>query len=480
MSKYRWCSWLFVLLVSLSACQKPSTAGKSQDAELLPAVKQILQAPRQLDPQMLKQDVAVGLLTLDAPQGVDYLAAGSKMVLHNHDLAQQRLKAGMMSGKMQGPAAVYNGQPPLQFDDLIHGEKYRIPCRSNRMLDNYHCARQIIENQAKLTVLARQNQLLLTRYEQIKQLPHWGAYLYNVDDPLPVYQLVMDLSILRFSEGLIAIHAGRADEGFALMSSEMAFIRRMMQQDGTLIGKMVSVRICMDNLSILSSMLDQPSMQPYLNDPRLSALLAPLTEAQQTGMLSALETERNMNLSTLYLSGGTPADEQYDRNAVANIAYQMWQPVLKQASLNMDKASQAYLTEKGLPPLAAEMKRVLDQELASRKAQGKPLSEMGKKILDLSIAPGFESYFRRWYDMQAYLALVRAKQQLFDAGSADVTASLQQLGSSGRNPYTQRPFVWHADKRFLSTDWLDSVNGSKGQMQQMNVLLALPGDQPSQ
>lgn len=480
MSKRRWCSLLLVLLVSLSACQKPFAAEKTQDVELSPMVKKILLTPRKLDPQLLKQDVSVGLLALNAPQGVDYLAAGSRMVLHNYDLAQQRLKAGEMAGKALGPEDVYGGQPPLQFNDLVHGEKYQIPCRSNRALDNYHCAKQMIDDQAKLSVLVQQNQELLTRYEQIKQLPHWGAYFYSIDDPLPAYLPQMNLGALRFSEGIIAIHEGRADEGFALLSSEMAFLRRMAQQEGTLIGKMISIRLFVDNLSILSSMLDLPSMRPYLNDPRLLALLAPLTEVQQTGMQPALETERSMNLLMLYIGAGG-ADvglgegAVYERNAVTNIAYEMWMPVLGQASLDMGKASQAYQAEKGLPPLGAAMKRVFDRELAAAEAQGRPLSEMGRKILDPSAQSNIQAYFGRWYDMQAYLALVRAKQQILqaDIGPAEVTAYLQKLGPDGRNPYTQKPFVWHADKGLLSTDRLDQANGFEGQTQEMNVLLTL-------
>lgn len=433
-------------------------------------------------------------MAITAPQGIDYMEAGAKAIYEN----QARLREGLstqdfsiFSSTASSPENYYDGREPLQMDMKINDSPYTFACRD---LQNNQCIAETLANKEAIAALIQQNAILIERYLTISQLPYYSvdSYFYGVADIIPSYQTVIQSSDLRLAQAIIAFNSGHVDEGFTLLTQERAFAQRMLEEDKALIGKMIAIRMIYTQFNTLSNLLGTPVMQAYLDDVRLQALLAPLSDKAQRGLATAFETERNMGLYLFYALTGPqaleiqtitepnastqPTQEQidnyaahYNRYISTKFVFLQWQPYIEQASLNMEEVSQQYVTNQLQVPYEAT-----EKQLAALLAL--PGNEIGNILLETA-APNPQIHLHRFYDVQTYMALVNLKRQIINAkiSTNDVTAFLEEAGAMANNPYTQRSFDWDAQNHLLSAPWL-SVQGShnpKGETQ-MHVFINTP------
>ncbi|MGL4667137.1 MAG: hypothetical protein ACRCWR_04325, partial [Saezia sp.] len=438
------------------------------------------------DLEVLKQDVYVGLLAFSAPEGADYMAIGSQVVLNNFKLLEQALSVQQGSTWVADtPQKHYAGQEPVFFEQKIGTQYYEFPCLN---LQTHDCAAQITEND--ITTLISNNKVLMERYLQVIQLPYYNDYLYGVSDPMP--EFVGFFSHLRLGQAVLAFKGGRADEGFAILQSEMAFAKRALAHNNGLISKMVAVRGLYTNYHVISSLIDMPEFQSYLADERLQALMQPLTPEEQKGFAHGFENERNRVLYEIYMLGNTLTPQAltlmeerfseifgqdmdlsdslkrsrelantgaaHNYFASSSIYYLMMSKPIERASLSLADVSVLHM-QGSLPAVQAEMLDVLErQNQLWVEENGETSNMLGAVLLREGVVSG-DTYINRFYDVQVYMALVNVKYEVARARikADEMPEFLTALGVLANNPYTQEPFVWDAQNRVLSTTWVEGT-----------------------
>ncbi len=419
-----------------------SCSTHEQENTLLPEVAEIVLNTPQPVPPNLKQDVFVALLTLDAPESADYINIGSQVVQTNFEAHKRSIQTQTPREASDSPARHYGNKETLDFNLNINGDDYSFPCAEPEASE---CASKTLTDKKTIaTLVHNSNSVLITRYHRLKQLPEYGSYYYGAEDPLPNYGVLMRLSHLQVAQAIIAFGKGDGDTGFALLSAEMAFARRMLNQDETLIGKMIAITLLNSQITAISSLLDLPQMHAYLNDHRLQDLFTPLTEAEQKTMAGALTFERNVHLFLLY-THVVDNKALYNRYATTNTEYLRRQADIQRASLTMAETSNLYIQGK-LPPLDEEVALLVEQFPLSND------NSVGKVMID-SDRPSFEPYIQRLYDLQSHIALAQIKYQIVQAAIPvkTIPAFLQKQSEQAKNPLTRQLFEWDTQTHMLST-----------------------------
>lgn len=461
-------SALAVLLVfQTSAIAAPDSAASA--SALLPEVAEIIFYPKLLDETELKQDVYVGLLAMSAPEGADYMAIGSQIVLHNFNNLQKAIEAlddKLMLENAAYASKYYGEKPPLNFNLTVEGVEFQFPCKD---LYAYECATDTLNQKIAIAEIIDNNATLISRYLRITKLPNYGVYFYGAADPLPFYQDVVQLSYLRLAQALMAFDAGNVNQGFTLLEEEMAFSKRMLAEDQTLIGQMLAIRRLYTTYHVISVAMDMSVVREHMGDKRLSSLLSPLTLTEQTGMARAFMTERNFGLYGFYTLkekdlGVVLTSLFYDRNVTANIHYLMLEPLIERASLSLADVSKL-VQQNQLTDVGPAMQAIRDEQFALSEQNGELYNSIGKALIQSGLAD-WSVYLNRLYDVQIYGAMVNAKLQILqaDVKADDVSEFVQNGGAAMRNPYTQKPFEWSASTHTLKTPWLPGVVGEETHM----------------
>ncbi|MGL4667910.1 MAG: hypothetical protein ACRCWR_08265 [Saezia sp.] len=474
---------------AIFSAQAAENRAVEDTSRLLPEVADIVLNLKAPDPADLKQNVYMGLLAFDAPQGMDPVEIGAQVLINNFAQFEKAMQAHTETDRnfWDWPSKHYGGdgrEVKVNFD--ISGEQYRYACR---FLDVTDCVERTLAQKADILELIQRepNAMLIQRYLQIRQLPQYKAYLFTVYDSIPLYQAYTSLSSLRLAQAIFAFDEGRVDAGFALLTEEMAFAKRVLREDNQLIGKMIALVMLGDNYHTLSVLMGTAQMKPYLQDKRLLALLAPLSEQEQRAMQSALESERNSWLYTFNMLNTSTMGEgvslrsgevktssvlaqavfaaDYDRYSTINMAYKIWQPVIERAGMSMNEIANLYAQGK-LDDLSVVQKKVLEEQFAlaaeARKSNPQlPANLNGRVLLDMVFpsSSSWEGYLQRFYDLQTYALLVSAKHQVISQGvkASEVGAFLKQMGVAAQNPITREPFMWDAGAGTISTPWLSKV-----------------------
>ena len=487
------------LCISLAAFSVHASQANAEEgaSRLLPEAAAIVLDLKAPELDELKQNVYVGLLAIGAPEGMDYMEIGAQVVLNNYSLFKQAMdtRSVVDMEKFDSPSKHYGNKPALKWDsgkDRIH---FPYACRR---LDAPDCIGEVLAKKEQLSALMKKeaNITLMQRYKKILGLPHYQAHYYTLSDPLPQYQYQVTFSCMRLTQALFAFDEGNVDAGFELLGEEMAATKRMLRENESLIGHTIAVVMLYPHYHTISVLMDTPQMKPYLQDPRLLALLAPLTIEEQKALSRSFTIERNNSLYSVYmldanssLSGidqqeilslldklspalsetekrdflnrleQSDAASDYDRHGTVNMFYRIWEPVLQRAGMSTEEVTHLY-TQNRLENLqeAAEKsyQKQLVREIEVRKNNPRiPLNITGRILTDIP-SVGFESSLQRFYDVQSYILLVNAKHQILSRGleSSEVEPFLKSAGKATQNPMTGERFAWDATAGTLSTDWL--------------------------
>lgn len=450
--------------------------------EPLPQVAEILHPPKP-DAAVLRQDVYAGLLAINAPEGVDFMAAGSRIAQDNYARLEQMFATQNINLKAPEITSYYDGRARQELDLMVGGERFAFPCTN---LQAHDCVAQTLAQKAAIHTLVANNAAALDRYLQVTSLPYYGTYLYTASDYLPSYQYVTILSSLRLAQAMEVFEAGDAAQGFVILEQERAFSDRMLAHDRTLIGQMIAIRRLYNYFHVVNALMDMSFMQEHIATKRFTTLLAPLTDEQQKGMVGALMSERDFGIQMFYalnketamdqvsllMGEHTPSSDidkalfaqQYDGNATSNIYYLSFQPAIERASLTLPQVSELFRQGR-LTQTSEQMAAVMQQQFALADQSNAPGNMVGRILVETAL-PSMDDYLGRLYDVQVYMALVNAKQRMLWAGvdtqnAEAVNAFLQKLEAQGLNPYTQQPFAWDAATHLLSTPWVDKTASAR-------------------
>ena len=468
---------LSILCLGLTTLTANATESIVEDGKtrLLPDVANIVFNIETPSPQYLKQNVYSGLLAIDAPEGMDPLDIGTQVITNNFSQLKQAISThtNIDDKKYDNPEKHYGDKKRLVGNFKINDTNYQYTCAKLNATD---CIGTTLANKENIQALMTQgnNAKLMQRYMEIRALPHDTAYMLTAYDYVPMYGYQVQLSNIRLAQTLFAFNEGNANTAFNLLGEEMAAAKRILREDENLIGHMVAINMLYTGYHTISELIDNPAMQPYLQDPRLLTLLTPLNEQEQKALAKPFENERNFGLRELYMfNGDTTSNENeliklinktifaanYDRYATVNIAYKSWQPTIERASTPMNEVAKLYAQGKLEDLAEADKKAIKTQatlEEEARKANPNiPPNVIGYNLID-SASFNTENYLQRLYDLQGYILLVNAKHQIVSKGlkSDEIDVYLKQAGATAQNPITREPFTWDAHTGTLSTPWL--------------------------
>lgn len=458
---------LWVMAVA-AACSF-SVAAQEQKTELLPQVQAILYPEKPSD-DYLKQDIFAGLLAFDAPQGMDYMAIGGRVIQSNFENYMQSVRERKnISPKIAIASDYYEGKTPETLMLEVNGQPYSFPCLS-RLDDD--CVEQTLAQKEMINKVIEQNPILMQRYEALKQLPHYSSYTYTTNDPFPAFQPLFRIREMILAQAIFAIEEGNVEQGLAILEQERAFDEKVFLSDAGLIDKMVTLRHWLMQVHITGVLLDYPAMKPYLATLRLQRLLAPLSTEQQKGIAKAFAHDFDTSTRTVNQmshdafvasldSKEFPEGKawNFNPNKTFNLSFLMLEPLLKRASMPIHEVSQFVLSGQATD-VNDDMLKILHEESQKMGVQD---NNLGIAVLERYMPGIYHNYSERFYDAQVFLALVNAKRCLLAAqvdlqDEAAVNAFLAGLGEQGRNPYDQKPFKWRHQERMLGTDILNAMS----------------------
>ncbi len=461
----------FSTIILAALLSSPLITVAAPKTELLPEVAAILQVQKP-DEALLKQDGYVGLIAINAPEGMDYMAIGSRAVLESLQALQQALvKHNKEWGDMDSDdiAKYYRGKEPLKTPRFSYNNNL-FPCGE---LDNHDCIAEILALKEDIAADARLFAKLMRRYLEIQKMPYLKAYGNTLDGAVPDFDTVLFLTRLRVDEAVLAFDAEKINEGFDLLSQEMRFIKSLLTLESEITDAVFATAILFHHYHVISELLDIPLLHPYLNDERLTGLLHPLTQQEQKAISNVVKYRRNdmvlgsfayndkllqqqleeakvNNLLPDPLADLQKLAEQIDRKKLANITYLSFRPTIDSAAIPIHEAVSLQTWEShremAIPVLEAQFALPENAANSSEKA-----------FLMESISVGYVNELIRFYNLQIYQAMVQTKLRLLQSGidtgnAAAVTAFLAD--AELRNPYTHQPFNWDPDQRMIWTQRL--------------------------
>ena len=518
--------YIITLATTVALCFTPAIlsaqTGTGQGAQhdipqdkLLPEVAQILLHRKAPTTEALKQDVYAGLIALHEPEGADYMSIGAQIITCQFNSYQKTIAAQNDTIFEACPNMEYIYKPSLKIDLKVQGEDLHFPCKT---LNAQNCVEQTLARKDDYVSLIQKNAVLLERYAATMQLPNYHSYFFDIKGGMPPFHYMVRLSELRLVQAVIAFHQEDTDTGFKLLTEEIQFAKRSLTHNTTLIGKMIALAQLYTSYHTLSTLLDSPFMQPYLQDKRLLTLLALPNQDEQTA-IAHLENEQNYTLYFSYTlslealdmyidppiqvegiydeifsqayhkelaaSGMTPKQflhTHYNRYATTNMTYAYWQTISNRMALNFEELAAIYDHNDhklpDLPPPVLPKKNLTDSNSI------KQLSDnfIGEGLLTREINP-WDEYSKRFYDSQVYIHLVNFKHQIISAKlkANEVNAFIQKAGQAAQHPITREPFTWDESTLTLSTPWIAGNlpvggrgNGIYPTMESMSVYIPLP------
>lgn len=441
-----------------------STILAESKTELLPEIKEILEV--KFDEKNMGQNAYVALLAIDAPDGLDYKEIGKKVVIANNKQIREAIAKQDVNLIEKGinPKNYFQDKPDLSVNMIIEGEAYKFPCSQ---LDNHQCLAQLIIKQAEIEQLFTSNKVLLTRYSEVIKLPEFNTPPMIANTYTPSFSTVLNLSRLRLSEAVFLINKGEVEAGLDILQQDVTFAKRILIGKSALIDQMIASRQLLTTYHVISELLDSSQLTNQLNNPKLLALLKPLSVQEQQGLANAFAIERNQilyHLATYTLEqseielgkawlekeiGVSNLILSYDRNATLNMYYQKVEPAIKMAKITLPNASENYLDHlKDKPQRVALTGKEIYQQYGND-------NFIGRVLVELAL-PDPKRYVERFYNLNNYLTLVNTKLHIKQANISkeQMPDFLVKLGEKAKNPYSKQSFVWNADTQTLSSEWL--------------------------
>lgn len=422
--------------------------GNSLHETLNPKVAEIVHNSLLLDESTMEQNIYVALLGLAVPCE-EYVAIAKQVILNNAEKMRQAINAADET-KMQPLDEVgnyYSAEQELIFSTHSLGKDYLLPCQE---LSNFHCLTDIVKQELALKKRIADNKVLLERYQYISTLPYYRGYYQTITSPSPRYDLLIKLSDLRLAQAVFFIHNQQVSEGFKLLNDEMAFYKKMLAGEDTLIGPMIAIKRLFLLYHLIAELIDSPLLANELESDKVKSLMMPLTVIEQQSVARSLAIERNgwiYQFLTLINDDHLPLWRiLYDRNACANKAYQQFLKPIELAQITIPEATPLPVKE---PKQQFTFKKLIQEKglFFLRNYYGEILLDTGRI--------SYASYSNRLYNLEIYRYLVSIKWQMKQKKLKPIEVNAWLASQPVTNPYTHQPIYWDAKKQCLMTDWAD-------------------------
>lgn len=450
------------LIAAISLVTVQAIAGE-QTTPLLPEAAKVFEI--NIDEQTMDNNAYVALQGLEAPIGLDYKAIGKAYTLAKIKKEQQAIQ------QIKQPPSIkintfYQGKQPIDRINRESIAKIGLPCYN---LINLHCVKESLAKQTALQEALAQNKVLLERYQQIIKLPNYNTYYVSIAET-PAYEIRV-LQQIHLLQAIELIDKGNIEQGLGILQQEIDFSKRILQDKESWIDYSIAITRLLDAYHVVSELLDSPKLANHLTDPKLLALLKPLTiQEQQTILINQFKSYRNLIMVDLYFKNEQLVKQEFeeyaddkikdymkkhnipikfDRNRAINMLYQSYQPII-------EKITDALPNAKEIEQSLIFKKEDRNYDIAyydnlykNYGTENFITALYGAKDIKLSASNA------RLYNLQSYLTLINVKLQIKQAAiSKDkVPAFLVKLEEQTKNPYIKQPFYWDAEKQILAIDW---------------------------
>lgn len=450
------------LIAAISLVTMPAIAAE-QTTPLLPEVAKVFEIT--IDEQTIDNNAYVALRGLEAPIGLDYKAIGKAYTLaqiKQKQQATQQIKR-LPSIKI---SAFYQGKQAINDIDRESVAKVGFPCYN---LVNLHCVKESLAKQTELQkALAQnipQNKVLLERYQQILELPNYDTYDISIA-ATPAYEIKF-LQQIRLLQAIELIDKGNVEQGLGILQQEIDFSKRILQTKHTWLEYSSGIIRLSDAYHVVSELLDSSKLANHLTDPKLLALLKPLTiQEQQTILINHLTSFRDLEMRDLYFKNEQFVKQEFEEYADKELKDYVKKhniPIKFDSNMAINKLYKSYqpMIEKVTKavPEAIEIEQSLQPDVNGIAYYDNIYKKYGADnfITALNGARDIKSFHLGYkqYNLQSYLTLINVKLQIKQAAiSKDkVPAFLVKLEEQTKNPYIKQPFYWDAEKQILAVDW---------------------------
>lgn len=291
--------------------------------------------------------------------------------------------------------------------------------------------------------------LLTRRYQQLIRMPTFRERQFDFGaDSIPSYKLLIrisDIALARLARN------GSADEFLDMLQRDQAFWHRVLEDQDSLVAKMVSIAMLWRDAQYLSEFLhtiDTASI--WTQDLELETLLQPLSpEALEMSDVWVYEMRPSMlHLDKGRFSAWTGLFMQLQATDNLNFRH-FWLPLIELSRLS--PAELHTWVEDSRAVGETPMRCCQTWAAIALYSPAMLYNPAGKLWLtaegDLA-SLNLEDYLERLYDLQGYLRLVRLSIAMLSTGLQEPGSLLQEAGFA--NPHTGATMTWDSTNGTLS------------------------------
>jgi len=326
-----------------------------------------------------------------------------------------------------------------------------------RARTEYGCSTKLRAQIDDLPVQDQRLKLMLERYEQIIEMKKYQSIDHvTFASPLPSYGVLMRLSQIKLANTFNDKDKLRF---FEIVSRDITFWKRMLEQGNSLIDKMVAVASIWRDIQTVSEFLKVNDELPPMSDRLLTKTLEPLTDGQldiSESFIFELRAFKNTistididDLVSFYGITTTPMHWLIQPNASVNDYNQYFtQPVIELSKL---PARTFYKTINNLEEGDIECCfKDVDGLVGFSPAS---LYNIGGKLLLPAMKVEAQDYVARVHDLNGMISLVKLQLDLKRLADTSVQSSIKE--SQHTNPYTGKPMDYDPKNNWLSFECLD-------------------------
>jgi hypothetical protein len=394
----------------------------------------------------------IALLGLSAPQDVDPIAEGKRLVA-DYD------------GALEGDPFARQRLPRRQQDnDAEQDDRVTFVGDRDAVCDilNEPCLPFASVREPAIRALVAGNRLLIDRYEGMRRLPGFAAVrLADSRRPDIERSNLGHIHALLLTSAALGAQQGHAAEACSFLESDGAFWRRMLSGSATLGDKLSAFRALGEDARLASELIASPAFDPATCGPPLRALLAPfsarelsLAESFRAAWVPMLRTLATWPDPTISLEPESWADRHLKETPIYELFYRRNATINRSADLYAGLAALA--AEPASRFVAARDELLSDFGDLTAAGPGWLYNPLGKMLLGRHL-PMNVDYVAHVHGAAAYVNLVRTQLALRLAAVplAEVPRFLARAGADGVNPLNGRSFDWDPSRRSLSFVPLD-------------------------
>ncbi len=335
-------------------------------------------------------------------------------------------------------------------------------CRSR---DQLNCISEIIATIKQNPVKDERLNIMLGRYKKIQKMQN---YKVTTDSsfalPIPSYGNIVKLSKINMGVAYLS------DNNLFFIreiAKDMKFWRMILNDENTLIDKMISVAVIWTDLQYLSEFVNKREISD-IEKKEINTLLKAFTR-DELNIIEAFEFELRYTRGVFNEMKDEKVEtgEWWDRVVLLIVQYDatinsVYENLVGSAGClsKLESAELAMvINDKRNKRLTSEAKTVkcFSNEKIGLKISPSSLYNPGGKILASIGIPEYEDYIARVHDLNGMISLVKLQLELKLVNQDAMEQVI--INSTIKNHYTDKPMDYDKDKGILSFECLD--NSSK-------------------